>query len=182
MAADRTIVRRYATALYEAAEAKGQVAPVTESLARIASAAKADPRFAIFLTHPRLSAEERAGLIVAAAGGTVVPVLRSFAELVAERRRTGIVPYLHEAFALLAEERSGRMQVGVSTFEPLTNESVASLQRRLEELLKSEVTLTIQTDRELLGGVQLRIGDRVVDGSLRAKLVELRQTLIEGGN
>src|SRR5258706_1083944 len=140
MPADRTIVRRYATALFEAAEAKGQVATVTGSLAKIASAAKSDPRFATFLTHPRLSAAERAGLIVAAAGGNVAPVLRSFAELVAERRRTGIVPYLHEAFALLAEERSGRVQVGVRAYETLTDESVAALHKRLVRLLESEVT------------------------------------------
>lgn len=180
MAINPILLRRYCGALLDAAEEARQVEKVEQALERIAGAASAEPRFTALLGSPRLSAQQKVELIEAAVGGGAPALVKNFARLLVEHGRISLVPEAAKEFHRLAAERSGTTTVGVQSFEALPPESIESLRARLSSLLESQVALEIETSPALLGGVRLRIGDRVVDGSLSGRLEEIRKRMIEG--
>ena len=180
MAVNRTLLRRYCGALLNAAEDVGEVEDVAKALDRIASAARAEPRFTALLGSPQLDADEKVGLIGAAAGSDCPALVQSFSGVLVTRGRTSLVPEAAAEFRRLAAERSGTIHVEVEAFEPLTAEASEALRKRLSALLETKVTIAIETSTDLVGGMRLRIGDRIVDGSLSGRLEEMRKRMVEG--
>jgi len=104
----------------------------------------------------------------------------NLALLLAKRGRFGILPDVSARYDELVRESRGIVAATVTTPAPLSQSELAAVKARVEQLAGAQVELTTATDPSLLGGVTVRIGDRLIDDSLQGRLARLRGRLIEG--
>ncbi len=102
---------------------------------------------------------------------------RNLARLMVERGRLPVLPQVLEHYDVLADRESGVQRAEVLTAVPVTAALETSIRSRLAEQLGGEVQTTVRQDPEILGGLVVRIGDRVIDGSVRTRLAMLQAAL-----
>jgi F-type H+-transporting ATPase subunit delta len=178
-----TIARNYAEALLLAAEAEGGSA-VAERYGRLlealAGAIQADERIAIALDSPRVSKAAKADLLESGLRRLAPAPFVRFVQAIVRRGRQGLIPEIAQQYDLLQDQRLNRVHAGVT----LTHEPDAKLQKQIVESLTAalgkEVRAHFRADRAILGGVVVRVGDRIYDGSVRRKLAVLRRKMLVG--
>src|SRR6185436_17281360 len=105
------------------------------------------------------------------------PVVDGFLAQVVKKNRVALLPDIADAFAALADEAKGIQPVTVSSAKPLTQAEQDALRQRLHDLLKRDVDLKFHQDANLLAGLQIRIGSKLVDSTVRSRLNALRSRL-----
>ncbi|MFN7699024.1 MAG: ATP synthase F1 subunit delta [Deltaproteobacteria bacterium] len=179
MSASTVAASRYAKALYElAAEAK-QVEKVRGDLADLAKTFQTNAELRALVDNPAFvpDAKKKAlGAIAQRMGAS--PLVISTLKLLVDRRRVGTIGDLAEAFAVLAERRSGRVRAEIITAAPLPDAYYAQLEKTLSEVTGRQVTIQKRTDPSIIGGVVARVGDTVFDGSIANRLKDLRAQLL----
>jgi F-type H+-transporting ATPase subunit delta len=171
------IAERYAKALLTAAQNEKALAPVGEQAQSLAAALAAAQGTAGFLSDPLAGAPAKLAVLTAAFGDAPHPLMRAFLQTVLEHKRERYLPGILHAFGALVDEAEGRMQAPLGTAKPLPAPTRKLLESALSSRLGRTVTLEPYTDRKLLGGAVLRLGDTVFDGSLRSGLIRLGQQL-----
>jgi F-type H+-transporting ATPase subunit delta len=181
--AELTVVRRYARALFDSASRGDaeQVDRVEADLRLVDDALRAEPRLARALRAPTIGTGEKQRLLAAVFGeGRVSPLTARFLALVVDRGREDVLAAIHDEFERLANEARGILPVEVTAAVPLSAEERARLARAVEARTGRRVIFQEFTDPELLGGVVLRMGDTLLDGSVRSRLTRLHQRLLAG--
>lgn len=174
-----TLARRYAKALLELAEESGQVEATGEQLAALAEAWEVSAELRETFENPAVMASQRRDLLGQLAQKLgLSPHVRNMALLLSDRRRMRFFPAVAAAFQELAERKAGRVRAEVVTAAPMPDAYYQELQKALESVTGKQVTLQKKEDPSLIGGVVTRVGDKVFDGSLRARLSELREELM----
>lgn len=171
---DRPIIGRYARALFEAARAQNAVDAVREDLGALRAVLAATPALAEALRHPRLPGSAKAE-IVKKAGAS--PLVAALAGLLFEKGRWDALSDIASAFASLADAAAGVLPVRLTTPAPLAADETQRWTRALAAVHRGTVRLDTRVDPDLLGGVTIRVGDRVWDNSLRNQLERLRESL-----
>jgi F-type H+-transporting ATPase subunit delta len=174
------IAERYAKALLRAAQAEkalGDVGAQAQGLSQALQGAEGAQRF---LGDPIAEPAAKLAVMVGAFEGGPHAVLRSFLEAVLAQKRERFLPLILAAFLKLRDEAEGRSEASLGTARPLAAGEVKLLETELSKRLGREVTLKPYTEKELLGGAVLRLGDTVYDASLRSRLKRLGQLLSEG--
>lgn len=174
---------RYASALYELAEEQGLTEQVAKDLANFARLVAESDDLSRFIKSPVYSAEEQLKAldsILARAG--ISGISGNFLKLVAMKRRLFAVADMINDFHKLDDFAKGRIRAQVTVAEVLKDEHVAALKRALADLTGGKsVEVAVKVDPEIIGGLVLKLGSRMVDGSLRTKLNSLRTRLKEVG-
>jgi F-type H+-transporting ATPase subunit delta len=174
---------RYALALYSLAEELGVTDKVAEDLAKFAGLIAESEDLQRFVKSPLHSAEEQLNALNAVLERAGISgVSANFLKLVAQKRRLFAIADMLDNFHKLDDHAKGRIRAEVTVAEALKDKHVAALKKALAELTggKSvEVTTTI--DPEIIGGLVVKLGSRMVDGSLRTKLNSLRARMKEVG-
>lgn len=169
----------YAKALLGAADRAGVTDLVLEELqSLLGDVLRKLPNFAAALESPRLSHEEKLALLDRAFGGRMNPLLLNFLKVVSRHGRLDCLPAIEREARRLYNEQRGRIEVRVRTAEPLDGELLQTINDRLSAALHSELDLTSDVDPGLLGGVVVRVGDTVYDGSVANRLERLRTTAL----
>ncbi len=172
------VARRYAKALLELGVEQGQLDGLVDEITAFAAAweASADLRNAIenpLVSHPAKKAV--VGEIADGIGAS--STARHAVLLLVDRRRTRTLPHIAQMLRELADERKGVVRAEVTTAAPLSDAYYARLQAQLERMTGKRVAIDRRTDASLIAGVVTRIGDRIVDGSLRTRLHSLRDAM-----
>lgn len=107
----------------------------------------------------------------------VEPRVRNLGRLLISKGRTGLAPAIAEELQNLANEHNGIVKAQVTTAVELDSDGRRSMQQRLEKLTGKKVEMETRVDESIIGGMIARIGDRVIDGSTRARLVQLKKQL-----
>ncbi len=173
MAGDNA-ARRYAQAVFEIAREGGTIAAWRNELADLATAL-GNEQFAAWLSDERIALEERS-----AAVGRVLdvsPLALNLAKLLVSRGRAGDAPAVAEAFNRLADAHDGIEDAMITTAVPLSAEQQERITQQLSGSLGKKIRMTAAVDPSLLGGVIVRVGDRLVDGSVKTRLRLLRKEL-----
>ncbi len=170
----------YAKALLEAATKAGQVDRVAEEL----ESAKVDvfdrlPRLMGTLVSPRVSFTDKERILENAFKGKMSDILLNFLKVFARRGRFDAIAETAAAFKKLYNESRGRVEVQVRTAAPINNQLLQRIADRLKEMLGRDVVLKSKVDSELLGGVVVRVGDTLYDGSVSRKLELLREKTLK---
>jgi F-type H+-transporting ATPase subunit delta len=131
------------------------------------------------LTSPALSVEEHLGLIDRVVGPRATPLFTNFLRVLARHRRLDLLRMILETAIQEAERRAGRRRVQVRSATPLSAEVAQDLGRKLAAAIAAEPILETTVDPSLLGGLVVRVGDTVYDGSLRTRLRQLTARLHE---
>ena len=177
---NESIAATYAKALLATSEKTGETADVLadlESLVRDVLATQ--PRFAEALSSPRIGEDEKRALIDRTLGGRVSPTLLKFLKVVAQHQRFNVLPAVAQGFRKQVNELAGRAEVTVTSAQPLDETLRAQVTQAVQQRLGRQVDLRTQVDESLIGGIVVRVGDTVFDGSIANRLDRLRQTAIK---
>jgi F-type H+-transporting ATPase subunit delta len=168
----------YATALAEAAEAKGALAEVGEEMASFAGTwrQRKDVRDFFLSGAVQRDAKERA--IEAAFRGKASDLIANFLQVLLRRDRLWLLPDVADALRKILDRRGNRVPVTIVTATPLAADQVAAIAARLRSSIGKEPVLTQEVKPALLGGAVLRVGDVVADASVRRRLSELRAQIV----
>jgi F-type H+-transporting ATPase subunit delta len=169
MAEKLTIARPYARAAFEEARKNGGLAPWSEALQAAALVVK-DPRVAMLLDDPRVTAAELAQLVDGIAAVPLGEQGANFVRTLADNHRLAYLPEIAELFGTFKDEAEGVADVTVISAAALDEAQREKIAAALQRRLKRKVRLHCETDPALIGGAILRSGDLVIDGSLRTRL------------
>ncbi len=176
---DAIVARRYAQAVYQEAEAAGKAEAVDEGMQSLGESLDASRELDRFFRSPVVSREKKDAVIGALFDGKVDPLIVRLMRLLVEKGREDILPSVVRQYGELRDERLGLVEATVRTAMPLEYDETESLRRALEARTGRKVRLRIEVEPELIGGVVVRIGDRVYDGSVRHQLSTLREQFEE---
>jgi F-type H+-transporting ATPase subunit delta len=175
---DETIALRYAETLFELAERHEGVEAYGEGIELVGRLLNDHPDFRRFLETPRINAEAKKAMVRKVFGDVLPKKLTSFLLLVIDKRRQRLLQAIALQFHLLVDEHHNRTHVEVTVARQLDDGAVAELARRLTGILGKEAILHVQVRPQVLGGVVVRTGHTIYDGSLRRRLEDLRQQML----
>jgi ATP synthase F1 delta subunit len=164
----------YARALFEAAKEDGVLDRVHDELKQFADALDEDRNLQLFLFSPYFSSEEKkdgVGRIVSDADERLV----NFLELLAERHRMPVLFRIRRVFEGLWAEENKLLPVTVTSAMELDGGLVDEIGKRIEEQTGRQVELSSNVDPEVLGGLMVRVGNMVLDATVRNRLEQLRK-------
>ena len=168
---------RYAQALFETANAAGRLDPVLAQLEELAQCLQQHPRLRELLLNPDVETGQKLGVCAAALSGGWQEDVQAFVRVVLSFGRAALLLEMAEALRRLVDEERRIARVVVRSARPLPEPLRAQLVAALERSEGRRVTLMEETAPELIGGVQVMIGNRMMDGSLKGRLADLRQRL-----
>jgi len=175
------IARNYAETLLALAERHGGADGLEafgEAADALAQLLRGDPRLRQFLETPRVSAEEKKEALQRALAGRAPEMFVRFVMVLTDKRRQALLPEIATAYRELVDERMGRVRVHVSISHPPDEALQAEIGRALADRLGRTVIPTFSVEPELLGGMVVRMGDQILDGSLRTRAAQLRRRLL----
>lgn len=176
MAEASTIARPYAEAVFKLADAEGKLAEWSSVLANIAAVA-ADERIRVAVGDPNLSAAKVAGLFISVLSGKLSGDAENLVRVLAENGRLDVLAEIRTQYEILRNEREGIVEAEVHTAFDLEDAQLADLVARLEKKTGRKVKASVRVDKNLIAGVRVVLGDKVIDGSARAQLAALENAL-----
>jgi len=179
MARRVTAARRYAEAAFQTGRADGTLDAWERDMATVARLVE-NPELRRLLQHPAIPFAEKERVLRAVMGRAVAPAAVNLVLLMARRGRPGAIQPMIAHFAELLRRERGIALAEVRTALPLDDGQRADVAARLRSLTGSEVEMNETVDPELIGGIAVRIGDRLYDASVRSRLVRLRARLTAG--
>ena len=166
---------RYAVALFELAEERHALDEAAGNLRELRAMLAASPDLMRLSRSPVLArAEQERAVTTLAETAGFIPLVRDFLGLVARNRRLFAVPAMIEAYLRRLAERRGEVTAEVTAAQPLSDGQLARLVEELRKSAGRRVTVETRVDPQLLGGMIVKLGSRMVDGSLRSKLLRLQ--------
>src|SRR6187402_1723185 len=179
MARRDSSARRYAEAAFEVGTRDGTLETWRTELD--ASAARLGGEEAMgVLANPAIPIEQRGNAVTALLADTASAPVQNLIQLLLRRGRIEQLPRVAAEFRRLDDRRQGITNATATSASPLTPDEVRDLTARLEQSTRGRVALDVQVDPSLLGGLVVRVGDRLIDGSVRGRLERLRNRLISG--
>ncbi|MBT8335656.1 MAG: ATP synthase F1 subunit delta [Gemmatimonadetes bacterium] len=175
---DETVARNYAEALFDLAERHEGLEAFGDGIRMVAALVDENPRFRLFLETPRIDAESKKTTLRKAFVGRVPPMLLRFLLVTVDKRRQRLLGQIAVQYAALVDEHENRAHVAVTVAHPLDAETSAALEFRLSRLLGKTAVPHVRVDPGILGGVVVRAGDTIYDGSLRRRLERMRRQLM----
>jgi F-type H+-transporting ATPase subunit delta len=173
-----SLAGRYATALFELARDEKQLQAVGGSLAALRAALAESEDFRRLTTSPLVSRDEAVKAVAAAASAMKLdPITANFLGVLAQNRRLGQLGNTIRAFNLLAAAHRGETTAEVTSAHPLSDDQVAALKSNLKSRLGRDVAVDLTVEPAILGGLVVKIGSQMIDGSIRTKLNTLAQAM-----
>lgn len=171
------LVRRYARALFEAAVEADLTTEVAENLSSLARVMEEVTQTREFLLDKRIAPERKLELLQNALGEEFLPLVLAFIRLVLSKRRENLLPAIIAEYGKLVDRLHGIIEVTVEAGRQLEDTDREELQKKLEALTGQEVRLNVKVRPELIGGLRIRMGDMIIDGTLAGRLDRLKQHL-----
>jgi F-type H+-transporting ATPase subunit delta len=177
-----TVARNYAQALFLAAEAHGtaEIERYGQLMEAVAGAVQADERIAVALESPRVSKAVKSALLARALEEVAPAEVVRFLQAVVRRGRQGLLTEIAQQYHALVDVKLNRVHAGVTLLDQPDTRLEQEVIERLSQAIGKEVRAHFRADRGILGGVVVRVGDRIYDGSVRRKLATLRRKMLVG--
>ncbi len=176
MAEPRTLARPYAEAVFRLADAAGKLPEWSDMLADLAKVST-DPSVAAAINDPNVSSPKVAGLFIGILSGRLSGEAENMVRVLAENHRLEFLPEIAIQFEALKNAREGTVEAQIVSAFPMESGQLAELVSRLEARTGKRVKPHLSVDPELIAGVRVEIGDKVIDGSVRAQLYALEAAL-----
>ncbi|MGH7040254.1 MAG: F0F1 ATP synthase subunit delta [Stellaceae bacterium] len=172
------LAERYAAALFELADERRALDPVAADLRALRAMIASSPDLVRLVRSPILSRDEQGRALSALAERAgLTPLVRDFLGVVARNRRLFAVPAMIEAYLQKLAARRGEVTAQVSAAQPLSEAQRQRLGDELRRALGRRVAVEVKVDRTLLGGLVVKVGSRMIDGSLKSRLARLQRTM-----
>jgi F-type H+-transporting ATPase subunit delta len=175
---DIVVAKRYARALFEVAQDNGIISQVEEELKSVASAIRDNADLQKFLNHPNIGTTVKTDLLKQIFEGKVSePVWNTLLVLIDKGRQT-ILSALVSDYVKIANEALGQASATIYSAFTLTEAQQAEIASHFSKVTGKTIRVATVVEPKLLGGIQVRIGDRLYDGSLAGKLDRLSKALV----
>jgi len=175
---DATIGRNYAETLLILAKREGQAEEWGALIESIAAAMREDHTLKTFLESPKLAASRKIEILKKALGKRLPPLFLRFLETVIMKRRQMVIPAIAEEYRALIDESEDRVHANVTVARDPDEPERDALVRQLSRLFGKRVVPHISINPDILGGVIVKVGDTVMDGSVRRRLASLRSRML----
>jgi F-type H+-transporting ATPase subunit delta len=176
MAELATIARPYAEAVFELAKQDSQLTQWSDAL-KFAATVVRDESLKATLSNPRVSHDQKLDLLLSTAGRGMSEEGKNFLRLLLRNGRAELLPEISSLFDEFKERDEGVVEASVVSAFPLTDDQLSSLVAKLETRFKRRIVAHSTEDPELIGGAVIRVGDEVLDGSVRGKLEAMAAAL-----
>jgi F-type H+-transporting ATPase subunit delta len=171
-----TVARPYAEAVYDRGAETDKLDLWSDMLALLGSALS-EPALADLVTNPLVAPERIQQLMLEIGGGYLNEEGRNFVKVLVENDRLPLLPDIVELYEQLKRERQGVLEVQVSSAYALNQAQKKELIEVLKERLNRDIKIRSEKDPDLIGGIVIRAGDLVIDGSVRGQLHKLANEL-----
>ncbi|HYV97263.1 MAG TPA: ATP synthase F1 subunit delta [Gemmatimonadaceae bacterium] len=175
---DATIARNYAQALLALATKQNQVPAFAGLIDGLAAAVRENVVLRRFLEAPQISEADKRGVLSRALSKSAPRTFVLFVEKLVSNRRQLLIPVIAVEFADLLDAQEGRVHASVTVAKMPADGERDAISKRLSDSLGKEVVAHLTVNPDILGGLIIRIGDTVMDGSVRRRLGALRQALV----
>lgn len=173
-----SLAGRYALALFELARDENKLDAVSASLDALKRALDESDDFRTLVTSPLIGREQSAQSVAAVVESMRLdPLTRNFTGVLARNRRLGQLGAVIRAFNLLAASHRGEITAEVTSARPLAADQVEALRGNLRSRFGSDIAVDLQVDPAILGGLVVKVGSQMIDGSIRTKLNTLAQAM-----
>lgn len=176
MAELTTVARPYAKAAFQFADENGALAEWSAMLRFLAAVSEHDA-VAQFLDNPKVTSDKKSEGFLTLCADQLNPAGTNFVSLLAQNKRLPALPEISVLFEALKSEKERSVDAVITSAFPLSSEQTNKLADSLKKKLGREVNVTTAIDNTILGGVVIKAGDLVIDGSVRGKLAKLAETL-----
>lgn len=177
MSSNSVVAKRYAKALFEVAQSSKNVEGVEADLKVIAAALQSNEDFAKFLVHPNIASNDKLDVLNKAFGGTVSETVLNTLGVLVESGRESIIEELLENYVSIANALTGSASAVVTTPKALSDKELDEVAKDFGKVIGKTVRAENVVDPALLGGLTIRVGDRLYDASLSGKLARLEKSL-----
>lgn len=175
---DTRVAKRYSAALFEVAKRDGILDAVAEDLLLVERYMEEQPTLRAVLTQPLMTEDRKSKMVSDFFGDRVTATSLNFIKLLIRKRRADLIDETIDQFRTLFSEYLNIVDATASTAVPMTKQQVDLLTKGLEQVTGKRVNLTTTIDSQIIAGVVVRIGDHIVDGSVRGRLHRLEQHLL----
>jgi len=177
MSRDVVVAKRYAQALFELAAASKVVSEIEKELKLVVDALDSNEQLNKFLDLPSVELDKKMQLLKESFGSSVSELVYNTLRLMLERGRQSVIANLYDSYVKIAGDALGQAKAVVYTAKTLSEAELASVSSQFEQVTGKKIVAEQVVEPALLGGVRVRIGDRLYDGSLSGKLERLQKTL-----
>ena len=169
--------RRYAQAVFEIARDEGRFSEWLSDL-RVISAALEDTKLSTFLSNPKARFSQKKE-VLRETFQDVSPKALNLLYLLTSRNQTELLRKIVTLYERMLDEHCGRERAQIITALPLNEVEQKEIIQRLSELREKEVRAEFKIDPQVLGGMVIRVGDKLIDGSVKEKFLRLRKEIVE---
>ncbi|HWH52823.1 MAG TPA: F0F1 ATP synthase subunit delta [Gemmatimonadales bacterium] len=173
-----TIARNYAETLLELARRAGDLRGWGELVEQVSDAVETDRRLRIFLESPRVSGQQKKDVIQKAFGGALPRDFVRFLQALVTHRRQMLIPAIAHEYHDLVDQVEGRVHASVTVARDADEADRNVIATQLSRALGKDVVPHFHVNPAILGGVVVRVGDTVLDGSVRRRLSVLRAGML----
>lgn len=176
-----SVDRVYAGALLEMAREQGRLDEVADEVDQLAELMRAEPGLRRLLASPAVARHERASSIERIFKGNLSDTLYNFLQVLNQRGRLDKLPSISQTFADMVAQERGLIEVDIFVPERLEASLANDVAARIGKALGKETVLHQYVDPSLIGGLKIRVGDRLIDGSVATQLKHMRRQLVAAG-
>ena len=176
---DETVARNYADALFELANRHDGLQAYGEGIETVARLIEEDRRFRLFLETPRIDDEDKKNVVHAAFDDVLPKHVVNFVLVTIDKRRQRLLRSISGQYHALLDAHLGREHVQVTVARPVDDATRQVITEKLSTALGKEAIHNIRVQSEILGGLVVRTGDTIYDGSVRRRLEGMRRRLLK---
>ena len=168
----------FAQALFELADERKQVDSVAAEMAALGQVIHNTPTIASFFANPVVKDAERQSVVERSLIATASPLTGSFIKLLVAKGQLGELAGTAAEFAKLVARRQGRVDVDVTVARPLGAQELDLVRQRISTAIQKEAIVKQRVDASILGGIIIRVGDKLIDGSVRSQLKAIEDRML----
>jgi F-type H+-transporting ATPase subunit delta len=171
--------KRYALALYQIAEEKGKVEEYLRDLRGICDLIDNNEDFGKVIKHPQISTNKKKETFINIFQNNIDKDLLSYLLVLIEKDRISYIREKYNEMEKIHLEKNNTLVATVKTAVPLLDSEVESLKKKLEEKYSKNIIMTTEVDKSILGGVFVKVGNDVIDGTVKSKLDEMKELMLK---
>jgi F-type H+-transporting ATPase subunit delta len=169
---------QYARALLDLANEKNQAEPIGQEMAELAKVIEGNKSLASFLADPGISAGDRTRLIDKVFKGRVSQLVMNLMGVLNSKGRLGLLHGVAEAYHELLDEQLGNVEVDVTVAHRLDQPALEQVRQRISQALKKNAVVHQYVDEKIIGGIVVRVDDKLIDASVKSQLESMKRQLL----
>lgn len=172
------LARKYSRAIFEIAQEEDKLVEYGKELADVRAGLDSVPEASAFLSNPQVETKAKKELLAKMFAGELSANVSNFLMLLVDKRRIALLAAIEDEYRGLSNEARGILIADVTTAEPAGEAQQQAIRAKIAQVTGKKVELRLHEDKDIIGGVVVKIGDRRIDGSVAGRLETLKKELL----